>query len=518
MQLVISDREQLEKVLEPVFGLARGTANPATIKSAITPELIEALSTTIFSKLFDDPVRHADFHKELWKIALSKKRKKAVAAPRSHAKSTCISLVWPLICMCFRLEEFMVIISNTEDQAARFIKTITYAVKELPELQIFGIKPKPSKSNETELEVEYTDGKKFYIKGKGFNQEIRGLVWHNKRPGFIICDDMEDTETCDSDIQRPKARKRFLADVVPALSRNGKIMIVGTILHYDSLLMNYLDNKNWETACYEGCDENFENVLWPEHRDSQWFREEYEDYKKQGNIEEFNREYRNKPIVAGSEYFPIRNIIEWDYDPKTDSRDLYEIYMIIDPAVTSLNSADDTAMAIFGVDCEDEIFLFDLYADKIDSVDFEGLFFEWAGRWNPDHIIMEKGTIKRAIEPFLEREMARKNKWYTLEGVHAHADKKVRAKSMQARMKAQKIYVNKNIMQHIKDKMYNQLVNFPKTKHDDIVDVFSYFGIWQNMVAQGPTEEQVKEVAWEMESSLYEMEYGDYEVDPDTGY
>ena len=512
------DKEELRKVLEPVLQLATGSAHPAKLRSAITPELIEALSTTIFSKLFDDPVPHADFHRELWKVALSASRKKAIAAPRGHAKSTCISLVFVLVCICFRLEEFIVIISNTEEQAAKFIKTLTNGVKELKELGIFGVVPKPTKSNETELEIQYTDGSRFYIKARGFNQEIRGFNWNNRRPGLIICDDMEDTETCDSDVQRDKAKRRFTADVLPALSRKGKIIVIGTILHFDSILMNLIENKSWESRIYEACDADFENVLWPEYRDQEYLIGEYESFKSLGNVEEFNREYRNKPVVAGQEYFLIRNLVEWEWDEKTDPLSCYYKLMVVDPAVTANNKADDTAIAVFGIDAEDEIHLLELFAEKIDAIDLEGIIFAMRKRWSPEEIVMEKGIIKSAVLPFMEREMQRNNDWFDIEGIHAHADKIVRAKPMQARMKFQQIYVNNKIDHRTKKKMYQQLTNFPKYKDDDIVDVFAYFGIRQNEIIQGRTKAEVEEFEFQEAVSIFEEIYGDFDADPDTGY
>lgn len=513
-----TEEQRLRKVLEPVLQLATGSANPAQLRSALTPELIEALSTTIFSKQFDAPVKHAEFHRELWEIALSPKRNKAVAAPRRHAKTTCISFVWVLVMMCFRLEEFVVLISNTEEQASKFVKTLTTAVKELPELGIFGIDPKPSKANETELEVKYKDGGAFYIKAKGFNQEIRGLNWNSRRPGFIICDDMEDTETCASDIQREKTRARFTADVLPALSKDGKIMVVGTILHFDSILMRLIESKHWQSKIYEACDADFQNLLWEEGCSEEYLREQYETFKSMGNIEEFNREYRNKPIVAGAEYFLIRNLVEWDWDPKTDPLSCYYKIMVVDPAVTSNNKADDTAIAVFGVDAEDEIHLLELFAEKIDAIDLETIIFSMRKKWMPEEIVMEKGVIKSAVLPFMEREMQRNNEWFNIEGIHAHADKIVRAKPMQARLKFQQIYVNKNIDERTKKKMYTQLTNFPKYKDDDIVDVFAYFGIRQNEIVQGRTKAEVEEFEFQEAESIFESLYDAEYADPDTGY
>jgi phage terminase large subunit-like protein len=210
--------------------------------------------------------------------------------------------------------------------------------------------------------------------------------------------------------------------------------------------------------------------------------------------------------------------VEWEWDKKTDPLSCYYKLMVIDPAVTEHTKADDTAIAVFGVDAEDEIHLLELFAEKIDPIDLEGIIFAMKKEWQPEEIVMEKGLIKSAILPFMEREMQRRNDWFDIEGIHAHGDKGVRAKPIQARLKFQKIYVNSKIDPKTKSKMYKQLSNFPKYKHDDIVDVFAYFGIRQNELIQGRTKAEVEEFEFNKAVSIFEELYGDFEADPDTGY
>jgi len=90
----------------------------------ITPETIRGFSDTILSSRYDNPQPTPDFHDELWEYCCSDKRKVAIAAPRGHAKSTAVTLAYALASLLWRDKTFILIISDTEDQAASFLQNI----------------------------------------------------------------------------------------------------------------------------------------------------------------------------------------------------------------------------------------------------------------------------------------------------------------------------------------------------------------------------------------------------------
>ena len=61
-------------------------------------------------------------HEEIFSLlkAITERRnaRVAIAAPRGYAKSTIISLVYPLWCVLYGKESFVLIVSNTSDQAS----------------------------------------------------------------------------------------------------------------------------------------------------------------------------------------------------------------------------------------------------------------------------------------------------------------------------------------------------------------------------------------------------------------
>src|SRR5690606_22145584 len=95
------------------------------------------------------------------------------------------------------------------------------------------------------------DGYRFRIMAKGAEQKLRGLKWANQRPDLIVCDDMENDEAILNSDRREKFRRWFFGALRPARASNGKIIVIGTILHMDSLLERLMQPQTGHKLIYE---------------------------------------------------------------------------------------------------------------------------------------------------------------------------------------------------------------------------------------------------------------------------
>ena len=73
---------------------------------------------------------HLKIFKKLLKITKKRRAKIAIAAPRGHAKSTIVSLVYVLWCVLYQKERLILIASNTTEQAATLLKDIKHQLKD----------------------------------------------------------------------------------------------------------------------------------------------------------------------------------------------------------------------------------------------------------------------------------------------------------------------------------------------------------------------------------------------------
>ena len=96
----------------------------------LNTEVIKGFVGSCLVKRFDDASQIPKFHEEMWELCTSDSKYVAIAAPRGHAKSTSISLSYVLACVLFRERRFVLLVSDTEAQAAMFLGQITQELQE----------------------------------------------------------------------------------------------------------------------------------------------------------------------------------------------------------------------------------------------------------------------------------------------------------------------------------------------------------------------------------------------------
>ena len=133
---------------------------------------------------------------------------------------------------------------------------------------------------------------------RGSQQQIRGLLYRNHRPNLIIVDDLEDPEAVDNPDQRKKQKDWFYADLMNCIDagRNDwRIIVLGTILHEDALLVELLEDKDWESVILSLCDDNLHTNA-PNFMDDAAILKLYNRYKRNNKLGIFYREHMNKTV------------------------------------------------------------------------------------------------------------------------------------------------------------------------------------------------------------------------------
>lgn len=185
---------------------------------------------------------HEDLYKMLFDATIQRTQRVAVAAPRGHAKSTVVSLAYVLWTILYDHEKFILLVSATKEQAVQLLKNIKDEIQnnnrllmDFPEVchrPGASSTPKPWRDNNIALR----NGSMIRVIGAG--QAIRGVKHGPHRPGLIVVDDLENQEQCESAEQRHKLRDWFEKTLLKTGDERTNVIVVGTILHYDSLLAN----------------------------------------------------------------------------------------------------------------------------------------------------------------------------------------------------------------------------------------------------------------------------------------
>ena len=88
------------------------------------------------------------------------------------------------------------------------------------------------------------------VEAIGSGKKVRGRKHRNWRPDLIVLDDIENDENVNTPEQRRKLKSWFEKAVSKAGDTYTDIMYIGTVLHYDSLLSNVLQNPRYHAKKY----------------------------------------------------------------------------------------------------------------------------------------------------------------------------------------------------------------------------------------------------------------------------
>ena len=423
----------------------------------------------------------------------------AVAAPRGHAKSTVMSLQNVLHAALYGYKRYILLVSDTEAQAVSFLDAIKYELETNQRLlRDFGEQPgKTWKSGSIVL----VNGCRIDAVGSG--QKLRGRRNYERRPDLILCDDIENDEGVRTAEQRSKTADWFWKAVCKAGDSYTDILVIGTILHHDSLLANLLENPgfqsrkykavlsdapstlwgDWERLATDLSDPNREKtahaffykhrkemlegskVLWPE-------KLSYYDLRLMRLTEgeaAFNSEMQNQPIDPSACLFSeqwFRYYVPGDVDFRSPS---FRFYGYCDPSLGRTAASDYSAIITLAVNSD------------------SGLAYVWDAdiqRRHPDRIIadiLEKerqlrremgrgyalfGAETNQFQWFLKeqlaRESARQGLYLPIQGVRATEDKTMRVESLQPDVKNGYILFRRD-----QTLLLRQLSEFPLGAHDD---------------------------------------------------
>ena len=484
--------------------------------SKLNAEVMEGFVNSVLRKNFDKPAPTPEFHKEIWNLVTSNSKQVAIAAPRYHAKSTAVTHAYTLASVLFRESRYVLIVSDTVTQAVQFLGDIKKELLENDDLRsLFGIKDFP-KDTEDDLIVEMEDGHTFRIQAKGSEQKLRGLKWANLRPDLIIGDDMENDEIVMNKDRRMKFKRWFYGALIPCVSSTGKIRIVGTILHLDSLLENLMPAsqigthrgvKNlvreelkeyalnvlpWKSIKYRAHTDDFTKLLWPEMKSAKEFRMLKEDYVRQGLADVYSQEMLNIPLDITDTFFKKSDFIPMKTE---DQKKNLVYYATCDLAVSQSQKADYSAFVIGGMDNENKLYCKHVVKARMDALEIVDTILMLQKIYKPVLFGLEQGTIQKAIGPYLNEEMLKRGEFINTVLLKPSGDKLTRARSIQARMRSGACKFDKEADWY--QNFEEELLRFPRDKHDDQVDAWAYLGLMLDKMWEAPTEKELQDEEYE---------------------
>jgi len=419
---------------------------------------IEEFAKTIFPHHITSAI--PDFHSEIYDLLLDENIKRVcIAAPRGFSKSTIVSFIYVLWQALYKKSKFIVIISDTYTQSKFFLEAIK---KEIEDNAMIGLMFGNMKGEQwSEGEIEFNNGVKIVCKGSGM--KIRGLKYRETRPDLIILDDLENMELVESKERRDKMLRWFSAEVMPAIDINGRIIYVGTILHYDSLLNKVLNDKSWKRKIYRAMDKEHTVSLWPQRFSVDKLNGIKQEYRNNGVLDLFYSEYMNDPISNENAEFKKEDFQYFEMSD-IDHRKLNK-FTTVDLAISKKESADYTVILTVGIDENNNMFILDIQRERLDPLQTIKRIFWVNTKFRPIWIGIESVAYQKALIYFLKDEMKKKHQYLNIKEIKPDTDKERRIRRIIPRYKSGTIF-----HQTKHTNLEEELLRFPKGQHDDIAD------------------------------------------------
>lgn len=427
--------------------------------------------------------------------------RRAIAAPRGHAKSTSFTFKDTMHATLYNYKHFILILSDSSDQAEGFLGDIKTELEDnLALREDFG-ELKGDKYWTASGILTNTDVK---IEAIGSGKKVRGRRHRAWRPDLLVLDDIENDENVNTPEQRKKLSNWFFKAVSKCGDTYSDIVYIGTILHYDSLLANILKNPGYKSVKYKAViefskatelwdtwesiytnlenenraedartffDDNKEEML----KDTKVLWEEKLNYydlmvmKITEGEASFNSEEQNDPIDPDNCLFNE----EWfDYYEETqvDFTDKKFVFIgSVDPSLGKTKKSDYSSIIILAKDLKTGyMYVFEASIEKRKPDVIISDSIESQKRLNKE---TNRGYTKLGVESIqfqyffkdeMAKESARQGVYLPIEEIYNTTDKKLRIQSLQPYIK------NKYIKFNLKHKtLLRQLKNYPMDAHDD---------------------------------------------------
>ncbi|MBA4542006.1 phage terminase large subunit [Thermoactinomyces daqus] len=334
-----------------------------------------------------------EFHRELCdmlrQVTRRELKKVAYAAPRGHAKSAYLSNCFPLHEVVYNKRKYILIISETDGMAQKFVEWIADQLKHNAKLRndfgsLLEVNPRKNERDNQEAFLTHTG---ILVEASSMGKQLRGKRNKSYQPDLVILDDLESAKNTNTADLREKNLEWLNKVVMPIGDKETAFVYMGTIVHVNGLLPYVLNSADFKSKIYRAIVQPAERTdlwdqfaeilrnrtdpdrmekarrLYEENRDEMlrgarvlWeYRWSYFDLmveKVERGTKAFNSEYQNNPIDEESQRFRPETFIYFDYkdliDEKTKKPITLEYYGFWDPAVGKKRGSDYNAIVIIG--------------------------------------------------------------------------------------------------------------------------------------------------------------------------
>jgi predicted phage terminase large subunit-like protein len=427
-----------------------------------------------------------DFHYDLAKHITNYDNKQInIIAPRGHAKSSIVGGILPMHHLMFgEGKKLIVLCSRTQDHAVKLLglikDTLDYSE---PMRQLFGYWGQHSAKSWAKAEIELKDGSMVLCKGTG--QQLRGIKIGNQRPTLIIVDDPEDENNTKTAEAMESNLRWLLQSAVPSVDpRKGRLIIIGTPQHQRCMVETLKEMKGWKNLEYKP-DMDKGIALWEDWWSIKKLKEKMAELESINRLSVFYREYMCEIVGDEDQLFKAddfryyKGTVQLDSDKNAylmmtepETREIpINIFTGVDPASSTKQTADYSVIFNIGIDEDGNRYVLPYYRKRATPLNLAEAIVDNFRKYRSQKTRIESVGYQEMLRQYVIKRCEDENLF--IPGLNVKENprnaKSRRLESLQPVFARGQVHMMKDMQD-----LVNELLLFPRGKHDDLLDGFYY--------------------------------------------
>jgi predicted phage terminase large subunit-like protein len=411
-------------------------------------------------------------HDDLQYFMLTADNRIHIELPRGHLKSHVVTKAWAIQEMLKNPNIRVLIVNAVEENAVKMVRSIEKHLARGGLLsQLYGAFESDI-WNQNECVVrqrtEVLDAPTFM--GAGLQKTLTSQHFD-----VIIADDLVEPDNSRTKEQRDKVYDFYLS-LFDLLEPGGKMVVIGTRYHQDDLYAKILEdhklNGGWDIFIRDCWEEGkvWEKPLFPEKFTVDGLRAIY---NKPGGKYHFAAQYMNNPLDPESADFKVGQIRY--YEPGTHNPG--SLYLTVDPAISLNRDADYSAFVVAGMFGDRRIRVVDAIHKRCVPSDLVNFIFELVNKWGLHRMGIETFAFQKTLKYEIQRKQRETGKFFSIDELgRRNTGKGEPILSKEARIRRLQPLFEQGLIEIRRDhaELENELLAFPRGKHDDLIDALSY--------------------------------------------
>lgn len=316
----------------------------------------------------------------------------ALGLPRGFAKTTFVKLLLAYL-IVYDLVHFILVVAANEGLASNIIKDISDMLGDPQVESVYGAWFNYLSTDNATEKVCFYHGKKLILYALGSNAGVRGINKGNRRPDFILCDDVQTKECDKSEVESERLKTWLIMSMFKCLETKGDrtIAYLGNMYSEQCMLYQFKNMSEWTSLITGAILASGESLWEAVHTIASILKGYYHD-EKLGLSADWFAEIMNDPQAS---YTSLLKGELHMYPHTLDMDDISAAFVVVDPAGYRVTS-DDNVFTTYGI-VEGRLVILEMGGDKWEPKQLIEEIFASALKWSASVIGIESVAYQQTL-------------------------------------------------------------------------------------------------------------------------